>query len=387
MNNSAILDNAKKELPHIKNLFDKYSKKIESDRRLPDDLVTAVSKTGIFDSMIPLSGGGREWKLPVTLRVIEELSKIDGSIGWMSGVGGAVSGVTTGWLPSNVIRALFGKAPLRLVSASTRPSGIATSVPGGISLSGKWQFASSVSNARLVLGGFHLEDEIPKVGLIAIFKPNELEILDTWSVLGMHGTGSHDFVISNLFVPQEHTLDYVDGTPKHDGPLYRMQPRFTLITTIAPLALGMARTATEYFKDFMSKKQDSQTGTPMLDRSTLQERFAKAEIALRSARAFFYDTIDNLWDIIERGDQPTDKEITVGRLAVTNAVTSGTKVIDILYHSAGSSSFYKNNLLERYFRDIHVVAQHGFATDENLYHLGANLLEDDSSDVSKTRPF
>ena len=107
MNNSAILDNAKKELPHIKNLFDKYSKKIESDRRLPDDLVTAVSKTGIFDSMIPLSGGGREWKLPVTLRVIEELSKIDGSIGWMSGVGGAVSGVTTGWLPSNVIRDLF----------------------------------------------------------------------------------------------------------------------------------------------------------------------------------------------------------------------------------------------------------------------------------------
>ena len=160
MNNSAILDNAKKELPHIKNLFDKYSKKIESDRRLPDDLVTAVSKTGIFDSMIPLSGGGREWKLPVTLRVIEELSKIDGSIGWMSGVGGAVSGVTTGWLPSNVIRALFGKDPLRLVSASTRPSGIATSVPGGISLSGKWQFASSVSNARLVLGGFHLEDEM-----------------------------------------------------------------------------------------------------------------------------------------------------------------------------------------------------------------------------------
>src|SRR5881397_4024990 len=103
----------------------------------------------------------------------------------------------------------------------------------------------------------------------------------------MRGTGSHDFAVRDLFVPTAYTLNMADDTPLHRGPLYRLPVVFTLCSSLGPLALGIARGAIDCFVELMAEKVDRFTGTALRERLTVQERVAKADAALRSARAFF----------------------------------------------------------------------------------------------------
>ena len=103
---------------------------------------------------------------------------------------------------------------------------------------------------------------------------------------GDAGTGSHDFAVHELFVPTAYTVNTADDPPLHPGPLYRLPVIFTLCSSLGPLALGIARGAIDGFVELMAAKVDRFTGTALRERLTVQERVAKAEAAVRSARAF-----------------------------------------------------------------------------------------------------
>jgi alkylation response protein AidB-like acyl-CoA dehydrogenase len=206
------------------------------------------------------------------------------------------------------------------------------------------------------------------------FPAKDVEIIDTWSVGGMRGTGSHDFAVRDLFVPVAYALNAWDDPPLHPGPLYRLPVTLTLGSGLAPLSLGIARGALDCFIDMMETRVDRFTGTSMRDRHTVQERVAKAEAIVRSARAFLYETAAGLWEAVGSEGRLTEKQHALGRLALMHAVASGAKAVDLVYHAAGTASIFTKSLLERFFRDVHVATQHRFASPEEMYQVGRIFL-------------
>jgi alkylation response protein AidB-like acyl-CoA dehydrogenase len=352
---------------------------IDADRRLPEPILKAMAAIGIFRSMIPASAGGEEWDWPTWLRVVEELSTVDGAVGWIAGVGGSVNAIFSGWVADDVGRTLCAD-PIASIAGAGFPSGTARRTKGGYTLSGRWQFGSSSPHASWFVAGYALEGEkplegqTPHLGPMMFFPAKEVEIIDTWSVGGMRGTGSHDFAVRDLFVPAAYAMNAFDDPPLHEGPLYRLPVTLTLASGLAPLSLGIARGALDYFVELMVSRADRFTGGSMRDRLTVQERVAKAEAIVRSARAFLYETAAALWEAVSTRGRLTEQEHALGRLALMHAVASGAQAVDIVYHAAGTASIFTKGLLERFFRDVHVATQHRFASPEEMYQVGRVLL-------------
>jgi|RhiMetdeSRZDD1v2_1073273.scaffolds.fasta_scaffold23211_4 alkylation response protein AidB-like acyl-CoA dehydrogenase len=358
----------------LRGLILRHREHTDEARQLAQPVVEALARLGVFRSLVPASAGGEEWDWPTWMHVVEELSTVDGAVGWLAGVGGAVNAIVSGWLSADVGRTVFCVDPIGVIAGSGAPAGIARPTAGGYLVSGRWQFGSGSPHACWFKAGFVLEGEAPRFGRMMLLPAKDVEIIDTWSVGGMRGTGSHDFAVHERFVPLAYTANTADDPPVHPGPLYRLPVLFTLCSSVGPLALGIARGAIDSFAELMTTKVDRVTGTALRERLTVQERVAKAEAAVRSARAFLYEMVYEVWGTIEQGTPLTERQIALFRLANMHTVAAGARAVDLIYHAAGTSGIFTTNLLERFFRDIHVASQHRCASPEELYQAGRVLL-------------
>ncbi len=368
------MEKMQKERPAPKPRWKPYRESVDAERRLSQPILGAMAELGLFRSMIPPSAGGEEWEWSTWLRVVEELSTVEGAVGWIAGVGGSVNAIFSGWVSNEVGRTIVGRDPIGLVAGAGMPTGIARPAEGGYRLSGRWQFGSGSPHASWFVAGYTLEGKVPRLGPMMFFPAKDVELIDTWSVGGMRGTGSYDFAVRDLFVPADYTVNAVNDSPLHSGPLYRLPVTLTLASGLAPLALGIARGAINCFVELMEARVDRFTGTLMRDRQTVQERVAKAEATVRSARAFLYETTAELWATVKERGSLTEQQHALGRLALMHAVESGASAVDLVYRAAGTAAIFTTNLLERFFRDIHVATQHRFASPEEMYQVGKVLL-------------
>jgi alkylation response protein AidB-like acyl-CoA dehydrogenase len=263
----------------LKPLILQHRERIDADRQLPQPIVEAMARLGLFRALVPASAGGEEWEWPTWLQVVEELSTVDGAVGWNAGVGSTANAIVSGWVCAEVGRTVFCQDPIGLVAGAGAPTGTARPVDGGYLLSGRWQFGSGSPHACWFVPGYALEGETPRFGPMMLLPAKDVEIIDTWSVGGMRGTGSHDFAVHERFVPAAYTMNTADDPPLHPGPLYRLPVLLTLCSTLGPLALGMARGAIDGFVELMATKVDRFTGTALRERLTVQERVAQAEAA------------------------------------------------------------------------------------------------------------
>ena len=358
----------------LRGLILRHREQSDEARQLAQPVAEAMAGLGLFRSMVPESAGGEEWDLPTWIRIVEELSTVDGAVGWIAGVGGSVNGIFSGWLSGGIARAVFCGDPIGLSAGTMFKGGKAKRADGGYTVSGRWPFASSTPHATWFVGAAQLEGAAPGLGPTLFFPRRDVEIIDTWSVGGMRGTGSHDFTVREVFVPADYSFDAVTDPPLHPGPLYRLPVRLTLSAGLGPLVLGLARGAINAFVELMKAKVDRFTGTGLRDRMTVQERVAQAEAALRAARAFLYEMVQEVWGTVENGAALTEQQIEFFRLANIHAVASGARAVDLVYHAAGTSSIFTTSLLERFFRDVHVATQHRMASPEEVYQVGRVLL-------------
>jgi indole-3-acetate monooxygenase len=358
----------------LRELILRHRERTDETRQLAQPVVEAMARLGVFRSLVPASAGGEEWEWPTWMLVVEELSTVDGAVGWLAGVGGSVNAIVSGWVSADVGRSVFCTDPIGFIAGSGAPMGTARSTDGGYLVSGRWQFGSGSPHAGWFKAGFLIEGEAPRFGRMMLLPAKDVEIIDTWSVGGMRGTGSHDFAVHNLFVPTAYTVNTADDPPLHPGPLYRLPVIFTLCSSVGPLALGLARGAIDSFTELMLAKDDRFTGTALRERLTVQERVAKAEAAVRSARAFLYEMVHEVWGTVEQGAPLTERQIALFRLANMHAVAAGAQAVDLVYHAAGTSAIFTAHPLERFFRDIHVATQHRCASPEEQYQVGRVLL-------------
>jgi alkylation response protein AidB-like acyl-CoA dehydrogenase len=353
----------------------------ETLRRVPTPMVEALAEAGLLQMYLPRSMGGPELQPLVVFRAIEEISRADGSIGWCTMIATGVSN-SMGWLDADVGRAIAGQPADVRLAGSIRPQGRARPVDGGYRLDGRWDFASGVNHARWLMSPCVLWDgdkpmRTPAGAPVArIFwvPAKSATILDTWRVLGLRGTGSHDFSMADVFVPESHSC-MLGAPPREKGLLY--EPRFHLSWIWAATvgnAIGIARGALDAFADLASTKSSTMSTTLLRDRPLVQVRVAEAEAILSGARAYVQAAIGDLWTRASQAETDLDAAVAQARLAITHGMHEAARSVDLVFHAAGTNAVYERNPLERHFRNIHVAIQHAAGLPAHMEAAGKALL-------------
>lgn len=354
----------------------------ERQRRTPAELSAVLTKAGMYQMYLPRSMGGPELPPLVAFRVVEELSRADGSVGWCAMIAAAMS-LNAGRLPAAVGRQLAGSPADYRAAGSARVGGTAKPVPGGFEVTGRWNFASGFDHARWLYCTCTMPgpDGAPVVNaagvpvLRAVWIPREqVTMVDTWSVMGMRGTGSQDFTVDAVFVPDERSV-LSAAAPAETGPLFNSRAWFVhLWTPSAANVLGIARGAIDNLVALAGTEASTLSTQLLRDRAAVQARVGEAEAIVNSARAYVFDAVGRLWDTVSAGDDPTDAQVAQGRLALVHAMHESVRAVDKVFHAAGTNAIYTRNPLERAFRDVHVAMTHGAALPSYFESAGKVLM-------------
>ena len=260
----------------------------------------------------------------------------------------------------------------RSFSGSARPLGQARPVPGGYLVNGRWDFASNCLHAGWYCGTCVVEGEDGRRRVRSLFMPiSQGEVVKTWQVTGLRGSGSHDFAVADLFVPDERA-----AAGRHlaaqTGPLYRQ--RLTMVANWAPtaaVALGLAQGALDLFTQMSSQGTANVVDIPLRERADVQDAVGRAEAMLGAARSYCLGAIEAAW---EAGDgEDIDRLIRAARLAITHAMHTAVQVVTLLFQAGGTRSIFNREGLERRFRDAHVAVQHG-AGSPSHFKAGGRLV-------------
>lgn len=337
----------------------------ERIRRLPDAVARALTDAGLFQMYLPRSMGGQEHAPLTAFRAIETLSQADGSAGWCAMIGSSLSAFT-GWLPVEIGRSFCGNPPHFHGAGSVRAMGRAVPVDGGYRVTGQWDFSSGVHHANwLHCTCVVMDGDKPRLTAAGTPQTRTMwvpaqdgMIVDTWTVVGMRGTGSHDVAVEDVFVPAAHSHSLAEQ-PCERGPLYH--PRMVLIvlwTSTAANALGIARGAIEAFIDLAGRASSTMSTALLRDRAMVQARVGEAEAILNAARAYVISAVGDAWAAVCAGEIDLDRVILQARLAIVHAMHEAVRAVDLVFHAAGTNAVYARNPLERCFRDVHVAVQH-----------------------------
>src|SRR5262249_14303149 len=332
---------------------------IEAVRRIPPDLVAALGSAGCFRMLVPRSHGGEEIDLLSSIQILETLATADSAVGWTVMIGCETPQLLA-LLPRHSFDALYAEGPEVIMGGGFAPQGEARVIDGGYRVTGRWGFASGCQHCSWLLGNcVVVEDGRPRPGPVEgmpelrgmLFQAKEVEILDTWKVVGMRGTGSHDIAVKDVFVPGEHTLDIFFGQSSIPGPLFRF-PLLGFSLHIATVAVGIAQGALDEVVRFVgTKKQRLYARAPLADTPLVHYRLGHAETTLRAARAFLRSEAERVWHSAVTGEEVDTAALTTRVLATDSwvAQTCAT-IIDTCYTVGGGSSVYDSSALQRRLR-------------------------------------
>jgi alkylation response protein AidB-like acyl-CoA dehydrogenase len=331
--------------------------RIERERRLPLELVHALARAGVFRLCVPRGLGGEEAAPDTLFTVLEELGRADGSTGWCAMIG-ATSGLVSGYLPEPEGRTIYGTSPEVVTGGVFAPTGVAVREDAHYRVTGRWRFASGCQHCDWLMGGCLVQDDGPPRARMVLFPTADAEIIDTWTVSGLRGTGSHDIAVRELRVPVTRSVSITHDPPVATGALYAF-PLFGLLALgIAAVALGIARRALDEIVELAAGKTPTGGRRTLAQRSTVQAQLAEAEATLGGARALLRDTMDDAWAAAcAQGGIEVALRARL-RLAATHATTAAARVVDVAYTLGGGTAVYADSPLQRAFRDVHVVTQH-----------------------------
>jgi alkylation response protein AidB-like acyl-CoA dehydrogenase len=354
------LDAARELAPTIRS----HAGQIERDRELPRQLFEALSAAGLFKLLIPRAVGGAEIDLPTYVRVMEELGKADASAAWVVNQC-AVFATYAARMPREIARLIWIESPSSVVANTPVATAEAVVVPGGYRVTGRQGFSSGCRHAAW-LAARALIQENGKPRLIDgqpeeryLFVPAaEAELLDTWRVRGMRGTGTHDFVVNDVFVPAERSVLQAGGPLFENGPLYQFPRRLLFASGDAAVALGTARACLNEFFELAGAKTPRSMQAPLRDQPVIQAMVGRGEAQWRSARAFLSEAVEDIWsEANSTGALGAERRATL-RLATTHAIRSAVEIVDAVYNACGVTAIFEGDPIQRHFQDIHVISQH-----------------------------
>lgn len=321
---------------------------------------------GLLRLLTPSSLGGMEIDPVGHYKVIEAAARIDGSFGWclmiLSGTGLYGRG-----MPEQEALRLIGD-PVTVVAGAAFPFNKARAVEGGYRVSGRWPFASGCQHATHLMGFCIVhDDDAPRMGpagpdvRIMVAPAADVAIVENWEVVGLQGTGSHDLVFDDVFVPETCAVPLRAGKPNHyyEGALYRLPFLALFAWPMAAVALGVAQHSIDSAIELAQEKVPAGMVPSMLNaRAVFQLQLADAVAAVRSARAWLHESLDELMALAEAGDMIDLEPRINAQLAASNATRSARAAVELMYLAGGGSSVRLNSELQRCMRDMHGVSQH-----------------------------
>jgi len=343
----------------------------QSLRHIPQDVIDQFKKLGIYRGLVPEQFGGAGWSAREFMEVIEAISAADGSAGWVASFGFATKYISS--LPEETLAEIYSDGPDIVVAGAVFPPQLVEKLDGGYKVNGRWGFGSGSMCADIIGAGIKVEGEQGGLPRMAWMPPKKVRIDQTWNTMGMLGTGSHDLVVEDVVVPENYTA--IRGAPPTiDCPSYRYPSMAMAAQVLAVVGLGVAREAINGVVGIATKK-NSITGAPsMADRPGFQIALAQMEARLRSARAWFYEETDRVWEKAVAGDEITKHDQGLLRLASTQAAKAGADVARRAFELAGTTGIFSGHPLQRYLNDATVVAQHAFINDGTWQSGGQSLL-------------
>jgi len=345
-------------------------------RRLPLDLVGELKAAGCFRMFVPAEYGGDELTYHQACQVLEELASADGSTGWTTMIGSETP-ILLSRLPRRTFETVYADGPDVIGAGALAPKGQAVVVEGGYCLSGQWSFASGCQHASWLLGQATLtENGRPRISpagvpemRVAVFPAAQAEILDSWHVAGLQGTGSHDFRVQDAFCSDEWTFNMLTSPPSVQSAAYAIPLLIQLPAKIAAVALGIAQGALDDIAALASMgKRRVFAPSRLAESAVFQDTLGEADATLRAARALFYTDLDAAWAMANRGEALSQLERARMRTMATHVAVAAARVVDIAYTAGGGSAVYEASPLQRRLRDIHTLTQHiGVARDTFAY--------------------
>jgi indole-3-acetate monooxygenase len=358
--------------------------RIEAERRIVPEVISGLHDAGLFGMLLPASLGGGAADIVAFNQVIECIAAADASTAWCLAQQVA-STQCVGFLEPKVAREIFA-APGGAVAWGPPSGAKALVVDGGYKVNGKWRFASGSEHCPW-LGGHcavfeadgkpRLDAQARPVMRTMLFRKNEATFHDIWHVIGLRGTGSNAYEVTDLFVPEAYS--YWRDNPadrRGDEPLSAI-PLLTLYGMgFSGVALGIARASLDAFMTLAETKKPSPmhgAPIPLREHPTVQARVAEATGQLQSARAYLHDMLRVFWDAATARRPVSLEQRAQLRIAITGAIEQGCRVVDYAYRAAGADAIFQGSPFERRFRDMHTVTAQGQAHLSNFEGAGQAL--------------
>lgn len=363
-------------------LIEENADETERSRRLSPAVVEALIDGGFYRMLQPTSLGGAELPLADFAVVIEELAKSDASTAWCIGQCGACA-MASAYLDPATAAEVFGP-PDGIVAWGPPAPSEARMVDGGYQVTGKWKFASGSYQATWLGAQSFVTDRDGKpqkrdtgapVIRTMLIPRAQVEVDDNWNVIGLKGTRTDGYSVTDLFVPDRFSFGR-DEAPdrREDGLLFKFSTSNVYSVGFAALALGIARRMLDDATATAAGKTAYGTKTSMRDNNVVQAQIGRSEGAIRAARTYLYATTQALWQgMAETPTLSNEQKIEI-RLASTWAIQQAASVADTVYHMVGSTAIFEAEPFERRFRDIHTVAQQIQGRQSHFENVGQALL-------------
>jgi len=362
-------------------LIAREADEIERTRRLTPAVVGALIENGLYRALLPQSLGGAEVPIEIFMEMQEEIAKADASTAWCLGQC-SVCAMIAASLNHDIACEIFDTPPGILAWGAIAHE--ARAVEGGYRVTARWDFASGSRQASWL--GAHVRivgadgtprknaDGSPEVRTI-LFPVASAVLHDVWQAIGLAGTGTDSYEVSDLFIPERFTaFRDVPSALVETGPLYRIGTGSTFSLGFAAVSLGVARATLDAAIALSRAKHQSLAASAMRDNQAVQGLIGRTEGDLRAARAYLYATANAMWRDLCATGQFSPAHRSAVRLAATWTIHQSAKVVDAAYHMAGATAVFRSNPFERRFRDMHAIAQQIQARDTHYEDVGKAIL-------------
>ena len=357
-------------------------------RRLPDDIVARLVDEGFFRFALPTELGGDNASSMETIEILEHLAAIDASVSWNVMLGSEINAMAAGGMDPELAKEIYLDNPRVVMCGGggpgTTPPRAERQPDGSVKVWGQATFISGCHNADYCFMGAPLmkgqEPDLDENGQPQYklwFMPrDQWEIVRTWDVAGLRGSGSDDVKADGAVVPAKYTGIDLFTTPAHyENPVYRMPVPLRLAYNKSAVALGIAKGAIETMSDIAQSKIPMLSSKSLAHRPIAQYRMGEAVAMYRAARAFLMESMEAVEDELRAGAQlPGAKTTQDARLACVHASNECMKVVDLLHNTAGTTGMRMFSPLERKLRDAHGAATHRWVAHPLYQDLGSIFL-------------
>ena len=358
--------------------------RIEAERQLPADLVEALHEARLWRMLVPRAYGGDEVSPLEYVEAIEEIAKADASTAWCIGQTSVCSTVSRNMKPE-VAEAIFKNNPRGVLSWGPTNTAKAIAEKGGYRVNGSWPFASGSKHATYLAAHcfIHEPDGEPrrdadgKPVQKTLFVPREAATWqDVWHVMGLKGTGSNTYTLTDVLVPEDYSIDYhaLNSAGRHEhGPLYSFTIYQLFGASFPAVALGIARAMLDFFLRARAEKTPTGQTAMLRDSAVIQSQVGVAQTSLAAARAFLFDALGEAWRGAQSGAISMDQRVRL-RMACINASQQARQVAETTYLAAGATAVFESNSFERRFRDMHAVSQQAQSQSTIYEAIGRHFL-------------